>query len=178
MPSGRSEQLCDDDRPGRARRTIGPCGSRHYHTAGGSGWGRTSGDVGHSDPRENIRGQPIDVRDGVVRCLYCHVTRSRDFRDPPPEGRPRPGGRRPGIGCERCHGPGGNHVAAIKDDSRTGRSSTPAHRPRRSTASAPTATSSGSPSRDQKVRPTNPQYVRSPGVTMTFSRATPRATAA
>src|SRR5262249_42657298 len=55
----------------------------HYHTPTGSGWGATAGDVGHSGSLEDRRGQRIDVRDGVVRCLYCHVTRSRDFRDPP-----------------------------------------------------------------------------------------------
>ena len=61
-----------------------------------------------------MRGQPIPVRDGVVRCIYCHVTNFRDFRDPLPEGGLSPAAADAGIGCERCHGPGGNHLVAIK----------------------------------------------------------------
>src|SRR5262249_19575384 len=72
-----------------------------YHAAGGSGWGRTSGDVGRSDDIEDVRGQQVDVRDGVVRCLYCHTTQSRDYRAPPPEGGPGPEAADAGIGCER-----------------------------------------------------------------------------
>ena len=74
----------DEDKTYRALRLS------YYHTAAGSGWGATAGDVGHSSSLEDRRGQRIDVRDGVVRCLYCHVTRSRDFRDPPPAGGPGP----------------------------------------------------------------------------------------
>ena len=81
-----------------------------------SGWGATAGDVGHSGSPEDRRGQRIDVRDGVVRCLYCHVTRSRNFRDLPPAGGPGPEAADRAIGCERCHGPGGNHIRAINQD--------------------------------------------------------------
>ena len=69
----------DDERTYRALRLSS------YHTADGVAWGRTAGDVPDSNSSENIRGEPINVRDGVVRCLYCHVTFYRDFRDPPPE---------------------------------------------------------------------------------------------
>ncbi len=79
-----------------------------------------------SNSAENIRGEPIRVRDGVVRCLYCHVTFYRDFRDPPPELGRSPGCRGQAIGCERCHGPGGNHLKAIKGEFRGHR-----HRERR-----------------------------------------------
>ncbi len=85
-----------------------------YHTAGGLAWGRTSGDVPSSNSAENIRGEPIRVRDGVVRCLYCHVTVYRDFRDPPPEPGRSQAAADKAIGCERCHGPGANHLKAIK----------------------------------------------------------------
>jgi tetratricopeptide (TPR) repeat protein len=87
-----------------------------YHTTEGISWGATSGDVPDSDAVENVRGEPIPVRDGVVRCVYCHVTNFRDFRDPPPEDGVGPTAADAGIGCERCHGPGGNHLAAIKAD--------------------------------------------------------------
>jgi hypothetical protein len=142
----------------------------YYHTPNGSGWGRTSGDVGRSDSIEDVRGQRISVRDGVVRCLYCHVTQSRDFRDPPPEGGASPAAADGAIGCERCHGPGGNHLLAISADF-----ADPAIV---NVEAAPAATVTtqcaechvvGAPS-DIQNDPTNPQFVRSPGLTLTFSR--------
>ncbi len=142
----------------------------HYRSAGGSGWDRTSGDVGHGDETDGVRGQKIDVRDGVVRCLHCHTTRSRDFRDPPPEGKAGPESHDAGIGCERCHGPGGNHITAIKQDF--------ADRAILNVAGAPAATINtqcaechivGLRSQIESA-PEDPKYVRSPGVTLTFSR--------
>jgi hypothetical protein len=64
-------------------------------------------------PADNYRGDTIPVRDGVVRCLYCDVTFARDFRDPPSEAGVGPEIADSAIGCERCHGPGGNHLRAI-----------------------------------------------------------------
>ena len=89
-----------------------------YHTAEGVAWGPTAGDVPDSNSAENIRGEPIHVRDGVVRCLYCHVTFYRDFRDPPPELGQSKAAADSAIGCERCHGPGGNHLKAINGNFR------------------------------------------------------------
>jgi tetratricopeptide (TPR) repeat protein len=80
-----------------------------------TGWGATSGDVGHSNRAEDVRGQLIDVRDGVVRCHFCHVTNPREFRDAEKPGTGPEASDR-GIGCERCHGPGANHVAAVEAD--------------------------------------------------------------
>ena len=64
---------------------------------------------------QNLRGQIVPLRDGVVRCLHCHVTNPREFRDPDRIGR-GPEAADAGIGCERCHGPGGNHIAAVEAD--------------------------------------------------------------
>ncbi|MGP0066673.1 MAG: tetratricopeptide repeat protein [Isosphaeraceae bacterium] len=143
----------------------------HYRDASGSGWGRTSGDVGAADPHETIRGRAIDVRDGVVRCLACHVTRPRAFRDPPPsvEG---PEAADPAIGCERCHGPGGNHLAAVAAGLRD-RAIAVAR-----AGSAPAAKVDAQCVECHitdipdaiKAEPENPRYVRSPGLTFTFSR--------
>jgi tetratricopeptide (TPR) repeat protein len=80
----------------------------YHRAADGSGWGPTAGDRGHTGTVEEVRGQRIDERGGVPRCLYCHTTDSRAARD----GRP-PLAADQGIGCERCHGPGGNHLAAV-----------------------------------------------------------------
>jgi tetratricopeptide (TPR) repeat protein len=154
----------DDEKNYRALRLSS------YHTPWGIEWGPTAGDVPDADPAENIRGEPIPVRDGVVRCIYCHVTNFRDFRDPPPEGGLAPTAADSGIGCERCHGPGGNHLAAIK-----------AGFPDRAIVNAGTATPAAITAQCADCHivgsaphiiaaPADPQFVRSPGLTLTFSR--------
>jgi hypothetical protein len=45
--------------------------------------------------------------DGVRRCLFCHTTNFRAVLD---ESGPEAADL--AIGCEKCHGPGGHHVAA------------------------------------------------------------------
>ncbi len=143
----------------------------YYRTADGSGWDRTSGDAGSPDPHEKIRGRPVNVRDGVVRCLVCHVTRPRDFRDSPPSA-VGPEAADPAIGCERCHGPGGNHLAAIAADW-----------PDRAIALARAETAPAAKVNAQcaechtvdfhsviRAAPDDSRYVRSPGFTQTFSR--------
>lgn len=53
-------------------------------------------------------GRPISS-EATRACLHCHATNFRTVQEP--AGRPEAGDR--GIGCERCHGPGGNHLAAV-----------------------------------------------------------------
>jgi tetratricopeptide (TPR) repeat protein len=154
----------DDERNYRAPRLS------YYHSTIGSGWDRTSGDVSDHDPVENSRGELIDVRDGVVRCLYCHVTQARNFRDPRPETGQGPEAADSGIGCERCHGPGGNHLAAINNDFAD-----------RAIDGFGTATAGmintqcgqchivGSRAEIARA-PDDPKYVRSSAFTLTFSR--------
>ncbi len=153
----------DDDKAFRALRLSS------YHTADGVAWGPTAGDVPSSNSAENIRGEPIKVRDGVVRCVYCHVTFYRDFRDPPPE-QASPAAADRGIGCERCHGPGGNHLKAIKGNF----ADTAIVNPLAGGAQGIGKVCAdchivGSASVISKA-PDDPQYVRSPGLTLTFSR--------
>lgn len=58
------------------------------------------------DPAERLG--PIQSEDSVHNCLGCHSTTFRAARDGTgPEAADH------GIGCERCHGPGGNHVVAV-----------------------------------------------------------------
>ncbi len=143
----------------------------YYRTSEGSGWGRTSGDAGSPDVHERIRGRTIAVIDGVVRCLVCHVTRPRDFRDPPPSDA-GPEAEDPAIGCERCHGPGGNHLAAIAADwsdpaiavARAGKA--PATTVNAQCAACHTVDFESA----IQAAPDDPRYVRSPGYTLTFSR--------
>jgi hypothetical protein len=143
----------------------------YYRTPAGAGWGRTSGDAGSPDPNERIRGRPVEVRDGVVRCLVCHVTRPRDFRDPPPPD-VGPEAADPAIGCERCHGPGGHHLAAVAADwpdpaiavARAG--SAPAETVNAQCADCHTVDFRSA----IRAAPDDPRFVRSPGFTQTFSR--------
>ena len=46
--------------------------------------------------------------DDLRSCFHCHTTVARSARD-----RTGPESSDPGIGCERCHGPGGNHLTAV-----------------------------------------------------------------
>jgi tetratricopeptide (TPR) repeat protein len=80
-----------------------------YHdTAEGRGWDRSSLDKLRPVRGEDFQGEAIGVRDGVAKCLYCHTTNPRSGLEPTgPETSDR------AIGCERCHGPGGHHLAAV-----------------------------------------------------------------
>jgi hypothetical protein len=56
---------------------------------------------------EDFLGKALTEAD-VYDCFYCHTTVARSARDQTgPESADR------GIGCERCHGPGGNHLTAV-----------------------------------------------------------------
>jgi tetratricopeptide (TPR) repeat protein len=80
----------------------------YYHTADGEGWDRTFLAIDNPTQAEGFRGETISVRAGVARCLYCHTTYPRAGRD-----RNGPESADRAIGCERCHGPAGNHLAAV-----------------------------------------------------------------
>jgi tetratricopeptide (TPR) repeat protein len=154
----------DDDKTYRAARLSS------YPTPEGIAWGRTGIDVSEIDLEKNVAGQPVGVRDGVVRCLYCHVTRSRDFRDPPPAEGASPAAVDPAIGCERCHGPGKHHVLAMEANF--------AESAIVNTAGKNAATINKQCSDCHIVgtltqilaKPDDPDFLRSPGATLTVSR--------
>ena len=79
----------------------------HYRDETRSFWDVTSGHPVHpSDLTENL-GQTLTA-DDVRRCFLCHVTNPRAVTlASGPEASDR------GIGCEKCHGPGGNHLLAV-----------------------------------------------------------------
>ena len=83
----------------------------YYDTREGKGWDRSTLDKTHptrAHPDE-FQGEKLPLRDGLVKCLYCHVTNARTGRESiGPEMADR------AIGCERCHGPGGNHLLALQ----------------------------------------------------------------
>ncbi len=141
-----------------------------YNRAAGTVWKATFGNDADSGPGEDVRGEPIEVRDGLVRCLYCHVTQPREFRDRRPEHGTSPETVDVGIGCERCHGPGGNHLAALT----AGFSDSAIVNAGNESAAAIVEQCADchvvGPANEIKYAPDNPKYVRSTGLTLTFSR--------
>jgi tetratricopeptide (TPR) repeat protein len=79
----------------------------YYHTADGQVWDRTFLAIGDPSQPEDFVGETIAVRAEVASCVDCHTTYPRAGRK-----RIGPETADRAIGCERCHGPGGNHVAA------------------------------------------------------------------
>jgi len=75
---------------------------------GGTLWELTSR---AADPQPGDRNGPLGrpmSRESAEKCIDCHVTSIAAARD-----RRATEAADCGIGCERCHGPGGNHLAAV-----------------------------------------------------------------
>ncbi len=71
-------------------------------------WDVTTGHPRYPARPEEFLGQPID-EDGIRRCLVCHVTDTKSALD---QSGACAADR--GIGCEKCHGPAGNHLRAAE----------------------------------------------------------------
>jgi hypothetical protein len=80
-----------------------------YCSADGKGWDYSALDNITATKGDQFQGQPVGIRDGVIKCLYCHTTNPRAGRE-----RVGPETADRAIGCERCHGPGGHHIAAVE----------------------------------------------------------------
>jgi hypothetical protein len=80
-----------------------------YHRGtGGSGWDLSKAQAEHPARVEDFLGEPFGSDAEAHACLICHTTNPRAFRDQTgPESDDR------GIGCERCHGPGGLHLNSV-----------------------------------------------------------------
>jgi tetratricopeptide (TPR) repeat protein len=75
---------------------------------GGSGWDLSKAQAEHPARAEGFLGEPFGTFAEAQECLVCHTTNARALRDQTgPESHDR------SIGCERCHGPGGLHLAAV-----------------------------------------------------------------
>jgi tetratricopeptide (TPR) repeat protein len=72
------------------------------------GWDITSGHFLQPDKATKFLGEPL-TEDAVRRCLSCHVTNARAITTAS-----GPVASDHGIGCELCHGPGENHILAVK----------------------------------------------------------------
>ncbi len=80
----------------------------YYQSPRGAGWDLTTGLPLRPADRHEFIGKPMVARDGVRRCVSCHTT---DVYSILHEAGPQAADH--SIGCERCHGPGGNHLAAV-----------------------------------------------------------------
>ncbi|MDR3637915.1 MAG: multiheme c-type cytochrome [Isosphaeraceae bacterium] len=89
----------DDD--GRTREL------RLSHYADGPAWDITTGHARTPPPSEGYLGRLLSS-DDLASCFACHTTApqlAREAKGPTASDR--------GIGCERCHGPGSNHLLAV-----------------------------------------------------------------
>lgn len=68
------------------------------------GWDVTSGQSVHPDDAVSYQGSLLNL-DVVRRCILCHQTNPMAVLT-----QRGPEAADPAIGCEKCHGPGGNHV--------------------------------------------------------------------
>ena len=88
--------------------TYRACRLSYYHEPTTEGWDLSAGDAVDPGTTGKYLGKPVAMQGGVMRCLYCHTTNTRSGKN-----RVGPETADRAIGCERCHGPGGNHIAAI-----------------------------------------------------------------
>jgi hypothetical protein len=130
--------------------------------ADGRVWDLTSGhDLAPAAPSEWL-GKTLSA-DELRRCIGCHATALRAERADA-----GPFGAEGGIGCERCHGPGGNHVNAVA----AGLADLAIARPKLVSGEQPIIRLCGqchSP-RGLKVSPSDPGSIRFQATTLTWSR--------
>lgn len=108
----------------------------------------------------------LELSDKSLRqCLQCHTTWFRAAL--PIAGEPaRPEAADRGIGCERCHGPGLNHVKAIEADyPESAIGATHDSPPRRLLRSCNECHASNG-----SVEPSDPEFTRVQGTTLMFSK--------
>jgi tetratricopeptide (TPR) repeat protein len=133
----------------------------HYRNGAATQWDVTSGHLLHPDKPDRYLGESL-TEDAVRRCLGCHVTSAQAILK---TAGPLAGDH--GIGCEKCHGPGENHVIAVK----SGISDLAIIDPRMATGSrvVKLCAECHSPRRGTVTRD-DPFAVRFQGTTLTWSR--------
>jgi tetratricopeptide (TPR) repeat protein len=130
-----------------------------YYT-GGDAWDITSGFNPHPANPLQFVGEAIN-EESFRDCLNCHTTRFRSETD-----RSGPEAADKGIGCERCHGPGENHIKAVD----AGFPQLAIARPKISTPSARLALCGQCHSADGKTPPTDARFIRFQSATLPLSR--------
>jgi hypothetical protein len=130
-----------------------------YYT-GGHYWGLTSGFNPTPAEPDRYLGERLTT-DGVRECLNCHMTRFRSDDD-----RNGPEAADRGIGCERCHGPGANHLKAVD----AGFAQLAIARPRLAAPSERLKLCATCHSADGSIPPSDPRFLRFHGTTFPYSR--------
>ncbi len=125
-------------------------------------WDITSGHLLQPDEAIRFLGEPL-TEDAVRRCLSCHVTSARAIITDS-----GPGAFDHGIACEKCHGPGGNHILAVQADFFPDRAIID---PRQASGSQVVSLCAECHSpRGRSVSKDDPAAVRFQGTTLTWSR--------
>ena len=137
---------------------------RVSYFAANQNWGETKGiNFAPREPGDFI-GMALG-RTSLLKCLQCHATwapsvEQNGTHTPGPEGQDR------GIGCERCHGPGSNHVLAVK----VGYADSSIALPANAASSARLKSCAECHAADGSVQPSDPEFTRAQGTTFLFSR--------
>ncbi len=127
-------------------------------------WGQTKGITFAPQQPGDHNGVALGQKQ-VNQCLSCHTTWSRSVNPDlagarPPEGEDR------GIGCERCHGPGLNHVKAAE----SGFAEMAIMLTSRTPSRAQLSSCADCHSEDGTVPPSDPEFTRFQGTTFLLSR--------
>ncbi len=137
-----------------------------YAGAKGTDWDLSAGDEVHPRRTPSYLGRPMEVRAGVVRCLFCHSTNPRTGQS-----RTGPENTDQAIGCERCHGPGETHIRAVHAKFPDLAIVNPGHASTREiTASCAECHNLNPPEVEASTPREDPRWARSPGITLTWSR--------
>jgi tetratricopeptide (TPR) repeat protein len=124
-------------------------------------WDRTSEHPAEPPGPDGYLGRPI-ADESVRRCVHCHSTNFRAIQEP--KGRPEAGDH--GIGCERCHGPGGHHLRAVEAQF----PDLAIARPRLASAAEVVALCGQCHKAPESASPANPNFIRFQAPTLVLSR--------
>ena len=133
---------------------------RISHYTSGDRWDITSGFEPHPTLPENYLGMALST-ESFQTCLNCHTTRFTSEAD-----RDGPEARDNGIGCEKCHGPAGNHAKAVEE----GFPQLAIARPKLATPAQRTRLCGQCHGADGQIPPSDPRYIKFQATTLPFSR--------
>jgi tetratricopeptide (TPR) repeat protein len=149
--------LVGRDKTGQARELR----LSHYRSRANAFWDVTTGQLAHRSEVEYCLGKPLSD-DAIRACFLCHVTDARAAQEAS-----GPHASDHGIGCERCHGPGGNHLLSVREKFPDLAIANP------TAASGPQVVKLCGECHSplgRNVEPEDPVSVRFPGTTLTWSR--------
>jgi tetratricopeptide (TPR) repeat protein len=124
-------------------------------------WSRTSEHPVEPRSPDGYLGRRISD-ESVRRCVHCHATNFRAVQFPDV----RPEASDHGIGCERCHGPGGHHLQAVQ----AGFPDLAIARPRLASADRVVALCGQCHQSPEPLNPSNPRSIRFQAPSLVKSR--------